>query len=124
MKKLLYIASTLLALPLFAEGEDLPPPPPGGGLTQMLTLFGIALLFFYFILWRPEQKRRKEGEALRNSMKKGDRVIALGIIGTVAKINEQTVILRMVDGAKIEVVKAAITEVTPCSEEESKKLPE
>ena len=120
MKKLLYVVTVLAAMPLMAEGEELPP--PNGGLTQMLLLFGIALLFFYFILWRPEQKRRKEGEAMRSNLKKGDRVNALGIIGTVAKINEQTVILRMVDGAKIEVVKGAISEVTPCSEEESKKV--
>jgi preprotein translocase subunit YajC len=44
-------------------------------------------------------------------MKKGDRVTAMGIIGTVDKIQEGSVILRMVDGGKIEVVKGAITEI-------------
>lgn len=58
---------------------------------------------------------------LRSKLKKGDRVNALGIIGTVYKINDQTVILRMVDGSKIEVVKGAISEVTPGSEEDVKK---
>lgn len=108
-------------LPIIAQTEGMPMPPEQG-FTQMLTLFAIAMLFFYFILWRPEQKRRKAAEDLRNSLKKGDRVNAVGIIGTVSKINDQTVILRMVDGAKIEVVKAAITEVTPISEEESKRI--
>lgn len=109
-----------LFIPIIAETEGMPVS-PDQGFTQMLTLFAIAMLFFYFILWRPEQKRRKAAENLRNSLKKGDRVNAVGIIGTVSKINEQTVILRMVDGALIEVVKAAITEVTPCSLEESIK---
>lgn len=104
-------------LPLLA---DEPPMPPGQGLSQMLTLFAIAILFFYFILWRPEQKRRKAQEEIRNKLKKGDRVNAMGIIGTVSRVNDQTVVLRMIDGAKIEVVKGAISEVTPCSEEETK----
>ena len=94
-------------------------PSPGGGLTQTLIMIGIALVFFYFILWRPEQKRRKAADQMRSSLKKGDRVTAMGIVGQVDKIQEHTVILKMVDGAKIEMVKNAITEVRPSSETES-----
>ena len=47
----------------------------------------------------------------RDSMQKGDRVTAMGIVGTIHKIGEKTVILSMVDGAKIEVLKGAISEV-------------
>ncbi len=90
---------------------------PGGGLTQTLIMIGIALVFFYFILWRPEQKRRKASEEMRNSLKKGDKVTAMGIIGRVDKIQEHTVILKMVDGSKIEMVKGAITEVQAGTEE-------
>ena len=46
-------------------------------------------------------------------MKKGDRVTAMGLVGTVDKIEEKTVILKSVDGSKFEVVKAAISEVQP-----------
>lgn len=121
MKKFLFSAFLLGFLPLLADAEE-PPMPPGGGLSQMLMLFAIAMFFFYFILWRPEQKRRKAGEEMRSKLKKGDKVNAMGIIGTVSQIKENTVVLRMVDGAKIEMVKGAITEVTPCSEEEAKAL--
>lgn len=103
------------SIPVFSQ-EDLPPPPPSEGFSQMLVLFSLALIFFYFILWRPEQKRRKEIEDIRSKMKKGDKVNAMGIIGTVDKVNDATVILRMVDGSKIEVVKAAISEVTSGTE--------
>jgi preprotein translocase subunit YajC len=92
-------------------------PTPGGGLTQTLIMIGIALVFFYFILWRPEQKRRKAADQMRTGLKKGDRVTAMGIIGRIDKVQEQTVILKMVDGAKIEVLKAAITDVQSSSEE-------
>ncbi len=86
-------------------------------ITSTLMMVAIALVFFYFILWRPEQKRRKASEQMRSSLKKGDRVTAVGIIGKVDKIQEHTVILKMVDGAKIEVLKAAITDVQASSEE-------
>ena len=94
-------------------------PSSGGGLTQTLLMIGIALVFFYFILWRPEQKRRKASEQMRASLKKGDRVTAMGIIGRIDRIQENTVVLKMIDGAKIEVLKAAITEVQPASESDT-----
>ena len=92
---------------------------PSGGLSQTLIMIGIALVFFYFILWRPEQKRRKAADQMRGSLKKGDRVTAMGIVGKVEKINEQTVILKMVEGAKIEILKGAITDVQSSVEEDS-----
>lgn len=106
------ISALAFCLPAFlmAEGEGMAPP-PDQGLTQTLVMITIAMVFFYFILWRPEQKRRKEVEKQRGSLKKGDRVTAMGIIGTVISVKEQTVILRMYDGAKIEMLKGAISEV-------------
>ncbi len=78
---------------------------------QTLIMIAIAIVFFYFILWRPEQRRRKEMEKKRGSMKKGDSVTAMGIVGTIDAIKEQTVIVKMVDGSKIEFLKGAINEV-------------
>jgi len=86
---------------------------------QMLIMIGVLVFFFYFILFRPEQKRRKALEAVRNGMKKGDKVVAMGIVGTIQRVEKDTVIVRMVDGAKIEFLKAAITEVTPGTGEET-----
>ncbi len=96
-------------------------PPRDQGLWQTLAMVGIALVFFYFILWRPEQKRRKEMDQKRDTMKKGDRVTAMGIVGTVAKVQEHTIIVKMVDGNKIEFLKGAISEVLPATEQEAAK---
>lgn len=124
MKKLVYslicLQTFLLTSPLLAIEEE-PLPPREQGLWQTVIMIAIALLFFYFILWRPEQKRRKALEDQRTALKKGDRVTAMGIIGTVLRIQDQTVILRMYDGAKIEVLKGAITDVLPGTEEDIKK---
>lgn len=102
--------------------EDMPQPPQDQGFMQTLIMVAIALVFFYFILWRPEQKRKKEAAEKRDLLKKGDKVTAMGIVGTVSKVQDQTVILRMVDGSKIEFLKAAIGEVIPGTEEDIKKI--
>jgi preprotein translocase subunit YajC len=120
MKKFLLLPVALLSsASLFAaEGGA----PASGNMMQTGMMLLVALLFFYFILWRPEQKRRKKMEQQRSGLKKGDRVTAMGIVGTVARINETTLVLKMVEGAKIEVLKSAITEVQPGTEEDVKKV--
>lgn len=95
------------------------PAAQGGGMMQTFIMIGVALVFFYFILWRPEQTRRKAAEAMRSAMKKGDKVTAMAIIGTVDRITDHTVVMKMIDGSKIEVLKAAITDVQSSAVEAS-----
>ncbi len=111
-------AMLLTSTALFADEAAAP---KDQNFMQTFIMIGIALVFFYFILWRPEQKRRKAMEQQRSALKKGDRVTAMGIVGTIAKIEENTVILRMYDGSKIEFLKASITDVQPGSAEDIKK---
>ena len=55
----------------------------GGGFPiDILLLVGFVLIF-YFLLWRPQSKRRKEHEALIGGLSKGDEVVAGGGIGGV-----------------------------------------
>jgi preprotein translocase subunit YajC len=124
MKKF-FLSLTLIpalwfAFPIFAEDEDLPPPRDQSQ-WMSLVMIALAFVFIYLMMWRPEQKRRKELEAQRSSLKKGDRVTAVGIVGTVIRIQENTVILKMYDGSKIEVLKGVINEVLPGSEDDVKK---
>src|SRR5690348_4139764 len=122
MKKLfplLSLGAMTTALPLMAEGAE--PARQGGNLVQTIIMIGVAVVFFYFILWRPEQKRRKQMEQVRSSLKKGDRITAMGLIGTVVKVQENSVILSLYDGAKVEMLKAAITDVQPGSDEKAEK---
>ena len=101
---------SLLLLP-FCAFADGPAQGPEQGLTQTLMMLAMGGFFFYFILWRPEQKKRKELDAKRAALKVGDKVLAIGIFGTVYKIESNSVILSLYDGAKMEVAKQAITEV-------------
>lgn len=109
MKKFFSFLLALTAtLPLMADEV---PARSQSSFWQTLIMIAVAIVFFYFILWRPEQRRRKEMEKKRGAMKKGDKITAMGIVGTVDRIKEQTVIVKMVDGAKIEFLKGAINEV-------------
>lgn len=118
---------SLFSFSLFAQDMVPPAPPRDQGFTQTLVMLAVGICFFYFILWRPEQKRRREVEEQRNALAKGDRVTAMGIIGTVVKVQEHTVILRMYDGAKVEMLRAAVSEVHSSGEEpergDSKRVP-
>ena len=106
MKKLLSFLFMLgVTAPLLAADEGQTTTKSQSSFWQTLIMIAIAIVFFYFILWRPEQRRRKEMEKKRGSMKKGDKVTAMGIVGTIDRVKEQTVIIKMVDGAKIEFLK-------------------
>lgn len=117
----LSIFGLLTSTSLLAQSPEAAPP-PDQSFWQTLVMIGIAFLFFYVILWRPEQKRRKALEEQRSALKKGDRVVAMGMLGTVVRIGEETVIVKMYDGNKIEFYKAAISDILPESEESAKKV--
>lgn len=126
MKKLIYffvaIQAVLFKTVVFAQETATPEEAPRDqGMMQTFIMIAIALIFFYLILWRPEQKRRKATEQLRTSLKKGDRVTAMGIVGTVVRVDEHTIILKMYDGSKIEMLKAAVSDVIPGTEDDAKK---
>jgi preprotein translocase subunit YajC len=124
-KSLSFLASgafLMTALPLFAD--EAAPSGGQGSLMQTGIMIAVALVFFYFILWRPEQKRRKQMESVRSSLKKGDRITAMGIIGTVVKVQDNSVIVSLYDGAKMEILKAAITDVQAATDEKAEKAVE
>lgn len=71
----------------------------------------VMFIAFYFLLIQPQQKRQKELNQMIQNLKKGDRVVTSGgLIGTIAGIQNDYVILKVGDGeTKIEVLKSAIT---------------
>lgn len=114
--KMITLLTSFTSTALYAQDGSVR---PEQGMWQPLIMIGIGVVFFYFILWRPEQKRRKALEEQRSNLKKGDKVTAMGIIGHVVRDSGETVILKMYDGAKIEVLKGAITDVTHSLESEA-----
>jgi preprotein translocase subunit YajC len=97
----------------------MPADPSGAGpspFSMLLPLLGM-LLIFYFLLIRPQQKRQREMQKMIGGLKKGDKVItASGLIGTVAGLRDDVVVVEIADDVKVEMVKNAITAVTTRSE--------
>ena len=75
------------------------------------------ILLMFLIMWlfmiRPQRKQQKELEKFRSELKKGDKVItAGGIYGTIAEIEERTVLLKVDGEDKIRVDKTSIVKDT------------
>jgi preprotein translocase subunit YajC len=84
----------------------------GPGLMSNVILFGSIILIFYFMIIRPQQKRTKERQKLIESMKKGDKVITSGgMYGTVAGLDEKTVLVEIADKIKVKLDRSAIATI-------------
>jgi preprotein translocase subunit YajC len=91
----------------------------GGDVWGFVFMMAGMIAIFYFLLWRPQQKQRKEREAMLGALKSGDRVVTTsGIHGTITKLGEHTVILRVADQVKLELDRAAIGRVVPAGEKD------
>ena len=59
----------------------------GGGMTSIIMIVAMIAVF-YFLMIRPENKRKKEAEQMRSAVKVGDEITTIGgIIGTVVAIS-------------------------------------
>jgi preprotein translocase subunit YajC len=60
-------------------------------ITQLIITFGPAVLFFWFLIWRPQQKQKQKHEAALRSLKRGDEIVTSGgIVGEVIHIKESS----------------------------------
>lgn len=72
-------------------------------------MFGLILVVFYFILWRPQAKRDRAHKSYLNALKSGDEVVtAGGILGTVRAIDGQILTIEVSKGTKLRVLKSSI----------------
>ncbi len=87
------------------------PAPEGNGLATTVIMLVVMVAVFYFMLIRPENKRKKEAEQLRSSLKVGDKVNTIGgIVGTVVNVKEETFVLETgADQVRIEFQKWALS---------------
>lgn len=86
-------------------------PTGGAGMTSTIIMLVVMLGVFYFMLIRPENKRKKEAEQLRSSLKAGDKITTIGgIVGTVVSVKDDKFVLETgADQVRIEFVKWALS---------------
>lgn len=79
-----------------------------------LLLFGGMFVFMYFVVIRPQQKRRKEHAKLIASLSKGDEVVTTaGILGRISRIEGNFVVLEIADKLEMKFQREAIHAVLP-----------
>lgn len=92
--------------------------PAGGaggdaGLINLLFLGGFVLIF-YFLLIRPQNKRRKEHQALMSGLQKGDEIVtAGGVVGVVNKVEDDFVKVQVAEGVEMRIQKSAVGATLP-----------
>ena len=79
------------------------------GLVQILPLILIGGIF-YFLLIAPERRRRQQLRKTVEALKRGDRIVTQGgLHGEVVSTEPNAVIVKIADGVKVKVTKAAVT---------------
>ena len=80
---------------------------------QYASLIMIVVMFaiIYFLMIRPENKRKKQAEEMRNSLKKGDVITTIGgIVGKVVTVKPDTIVIETSDDrVRMELTKWAVS---------------
>ena len=93
----------------------------GDMLASFLPLV-LIIVFFYFFLIRPQRKRDKETQQMRNSIEVGDEIVSIGgIIGTVVSIREDMLVIETGgDRCKIRLARWAVQQNNSAAESSKK----
>ena len=91
----------------------------GTGMGSTIMMIVLMIAIFYFLMIRPENKRKKQAEEMRNSLKKGDWLTTIGgVYGRIVAITDRTVVIETSeDRVRIEFLKSAIGSVGTLDEQ-------
>ncbi|HJQ75461.1 MAG TPA: preprotein translocase subunit YajC [Gaiellaceae bacterium] len=88
----------------------------GLGFLLVIVAFG----FLWFVLVRPQKRRRVEQEQMLSTIEIGDEVLtAGGIYGSVVSLTDDEVLLEIAPGTEVRVARRAIAGVVPKEDEEA-----
>ena len=85
--------------------------PGGNQMVSTVLMLVIMVAVFYFMLIRPENKRKKEAEELRSNVKVGDQITTIGgVVGTVVNVKDEKFVIETgADRVRIEFQKWALS---------------
>lgn len=88
-----------------------------------IILLLVMIAVFYFLIIRPENKRKKQAEEMRNSLKKGERITTIGgMVGKVVQVNDNTIVFETSeDRVRVEIAKWGIQSTESMEQAAAKK---
>lgn len=91
-------------------------------MVSTILMIVVLIAIFYFLMIRPENKKKKEAQNLRDSLTVGDEVTTIGgIVGTICHVKENSVVVETgADRVRIEFMKWAIANKGAQTEETKK----
>ena len=91
----------------------------GTGMGSTVLMIVLMVAIFYFLMIRPENKRKKQAEEMRSSLKKGDWLTTIGgVYGRGVSITDRTVVIETSeDRVRVEFLKSAIGQVGTLDEQ-------
>lgn len=86
-------------------------PEGSGSLVSMILPLVLLVGIFYFMLIRPENKKKKELAKMRSELTVGDEITTIGgIIGTICAVKEDSIVIETsADRVRMEFAKWAIS---------------
>ena len=86
-------------------------PAQGSSMGATVIMLIVMVAIFYFLMIRPENKRKKEAEQMRSALKEGDVISTIGgIVGTVVDVKEDKFVIETsADRVRIELMKWALS---------------
>jgi len=95
----------------------------GGALGGMLFPIAIFVLIFYFMIIRPQNKRKRQQDELIGGITRGDQVVTIsGVFGTVRDVRDDSFMVEIADGVKVRILKSSVqTKRASASASEEKK---
>ena len=78
---------------------------------QSIIMIAAVFVLFYFMLIRPENKKKKAMQAMRDSLKVGDKIITIGgIVGEIVHIKDDNIVIETsADRVRMELAKWSIS---------------
>ena len=75
----------------------------------MFAMIGVIIVVFYFFMIRPQQKKQKAEQKMRDSLAKGDRIVTIGgIHGKIVAVDDTTILIEVDNGVKLKMEKSAV----------------
>lgn len=93
----------------------------GAGTMDLLSSFVpiiLLIVIFWFLIFRPQQKRAKEHQNMLNSIRRGDTIVTSGgLVGKVIRVKEgEDLEVEIADGVRVKLVRGMVTDVRSKSE--------